>query len=66
MEEKDWIVITGYLINTGVGGGLEFFGPFTEEQAKKFQSKISLNRPPNWVSPSWVSLAVQLLRGEAS
>jgi hypothetical protein len=31
---RDWIVIAGQLIDNTEGGGFEFFGPFTKEQAK--------------------------------
>jgi hypothetical protein len=31
---KDWIVITGSLVDTTEGGGFEFHGPFTEAQAQ--------------------------------
>ena len=33
MCERNWIVIKGQLVDTTRGGGFEFFGPFTYEEA---------------------------------
>jgi hypothetical protein len=59
MEDRNWIVMTGHPVNTSLGGGFEFFGPYSEEEAKKFQSKmVSLQQPGNWIA-----VAIQLLKG---
>lgn len=43
--EKNWIVIVGTLINTTAGdGGLEFFGPYTEEEAEQVRRRYVFNR----------------------
>lgn len=41
MHIRDWIVIAGSLIDTTKGGGFEFFGPFTEEEANFARGKLS-------------------------
>ena len=53
---RDWIVIHGSLIDTPSGGGFEFFGPFTHEEAIEFRAKIL-------APPDLMSVAVQLLKG---
>jgi hypothetical protein len=54
-DSRNWIVITGSILNTAQGGGgLEFFGPYTEDQAVRLQRLLA--------SPSCeLVLAVQLL-----
>jgi hypothetical protein len=44
-EVRDWIVIQGTLINTEIGGGFEFFGPFTEDEAKHAFVNPQIDRP---------------------
>ena len=39
-EERKWIVIKGQLVDTTRGGGFEFFGPFTEEEANNVRDKM--------------------------
>lgn len=51
-----WIVISGTILNTVCGGGLELFGPFdTEAAAKKYQRAMKQTKPD-------VCMAVELLR----
>lgn len=38
---RDWIVIAGSLVDTTQGGGYEFFGPFTEEEANLARDNMS-------------------------
>lgn len=52
---KDWIVMSGQPVMTTTGGGFEFFGPFTEEQAKIVREKLADSRGER------VSIAIQLL-----
>jgi hypothetical protein len=32
--EKNWIVLSGAVLHSRSGGGFEFFGPYTEEDAR--------------------------------
>ena len=55
---KNWIVISGQPIDTVDGGGFEFFGPFTKDEAKWVRKQqLSQYYPPG----NWISIAVQLL-----
>ena len=42
MSEPDrrWMVMSGQPLDTSEGGGFEFFGPFTEDEAKKVREII--------------------------
>jgi len=41
-ETRNWIVMTGQPLDTTKGGGFEFFGPYTENEAKaKREEKIA-------------------------
>jgi len=59
----DWIVMQGTLINTVQGGGgFEFFGPYTEQEAIKAEN--TLNATAKRVNrPDVVATKLQLLRG---
>jgi hypothetical protein len=55
---RDWIVIAGQLIDDVNGGGYEFFGPFTEDEAQEVRqgmAEASKNNEDRMV------VAVQLL-----
>jgi hypothetical protein len=39
-EPKNWIVIQGQIVDTVDGGGFEFFGPFTEKEARNVRSRM--------------------------
>ena len=48
MTKRNWIVISGGIVDTVKGGGLEFFGPFTEPEAEAYkqhqdQHKLQIN-----------------------
>ena len=40
MSERNWIVIKGQLVDTTRGGGFEFFGPFTGEEANNVRDSM--------------------------
>jgi len=42
---RNWIVITGQLIDSTEGGGFEFHGPFTEEEAQAVVKTLSSTCP---------------------
>jgi hypothetical protein len=57
-EVKNWIVMQGTILNTVNGGGFEFFGPYTEQEAimvKNHMDKCNHR-------PDIASIIVQLLR----
>jgi hypothetical protein len=37
---RDWIVVQGSLLSSAGGGGFEFFGPFTEEEAVEVRDEL--------------------------
>ena len=51
---RDWIVIHGSVVNTVTGGGFEYFGPFTWQEARKAQSAM--------FKPEYSTIMIQLLR----
>jgi hypothetical protein len=58
MSDKtyDWIVIHGQLVDTTAGGGgFEFYGPFSEEEALLVRNDIATRRP------DVLTLALQLI-----
>jgi hypothetical protein len=57
----DWIVMQGTLINTVQGGGFEFFGPYTEQEAIKAEN--TLNATAKQCKADVVATKLQLLRG---
>jgi len=62
MEDKKWIVMTGQPIDTIKGGGFEFFGPYTEDDAKEVQKRfLELKNP---YPGSQICIALQLLTYE--
>lgn len=55
---QNWIIIKGQPIDTTHGGGFEFFGPYTEAEAKLIRSKL-LDRKEE--PGQTIVLAVQLI-----
>jgi hypothetical protein len=54
---RDWIVISGSIINTTTKGGFEFFGPFTEIEANCYREELLTEGGANEVT-----ICVQLLK----
>lgn len=66
MTIRDWIVIRGSIIDSTQGGGYEFFGPFTEGEAKFVRERmhtphdemqtisIQLLKLPNLLGKHWL------------
>ena len=55
---RDWMVMSGCIIDTTVGGGgFEFFGPFTEAEAHQVRDRFVGVHP----NPNAQVIAVQLL-----
>lgn len=61
--DNDWIVIAGQPVDTTRGGGFEFFGPFTEQEAQDVRAIIIAqhNRRQQYDECEQIVLAVQLL-----
>ena len=55
-EPFDWIVISGQLIDTTMGGGFEFHGPFTEAEAREVRLALV-----NTANEDHTCVALQLL-----
>lgn len=43
MSERNWIILTGQPVDTTHGGGFEFHGPYTEEEAQLVRSHCVAN-----------------------
>lgn len=59
MMERNWIVVTGQLVNTVKGGGFDFLGPYTENEAETIKRRL-------WgmtdLQVGALTMAVELLR----
>lgn len=58
-NERNWIVIAGQLIDTTKGGGFEFFGPYTEDEAEAVKQRLCGSAP---LETDKLTMAVELLR----
>lgn len=47
MPIKDWIVVAGSIVDTTDGGGFEFFGPYTLEEAEETKARILIDKDPS-------------------
>jgi hypothetical protein len=56
---KNWIVISGRLLDTIRGGGFEFLGPFTQEEAERY---VEIIKQHVVVGGDVMAIAVELLR----
>ncbi len=65
-NERNWMVYCGTLLNTSSGGGgLEFFGPFTEAEATTVRAtfaKSMMAGRNRHVAGTFMCEAIQLLR----
>jgi len=59
MMTRDWIVISGQPVDSTTGGGYEFFGPFTQEEAERLRESWVKDKDDPF---SHIVMAVQLLR----
>jgi hypothetical protein len=59
-ERRDWIVLAGQPVDTTSGGGYEFFGPFTEDEARRRREQI-LSKLSKRAGYDQIVLMVQLL-----
>jgi hypothetical protein len=59
---SDWIVMQGTIINTAKGGGFEFFGPYTEQEAIKAEKTLNATAK-ECKRPDVIATRLQLLRG---
>ena len=53
---RDWIVISGGIINTTKGGGYEFFGPFTEAEAVEVRDELRSEGNSNEITTTCIQL----------
>lgn len=62
--DKNWMVIDGQPIDTICGGGFEFFGPFTEAEARIVRQSILVARQQagSGEPHGSITMAVELLR----
>ena len=47
---RNWIVVSGTIVNTVNGGGFEFIGPFTEREAKDYLAQHKSDDEDLWVA----------------
>ena len=60
--KKNWIVISGQPVDSVDGGGYEFFGPYTEEEAQAERESVMAGYLKlGHVPGSFIVMAVELL-----
>lgn len=57
MSERNWIVLTGQPVDTTKGGGFEFNGPYTEEEAQMIRTHCVANMEVG----AEICMAIQLI-----
>jgi hypothetical protein len=62
MNEENWIVYCGTILDTTKGGGLEFFGPFSEASALEARTNMVTDMTASGhIAGTFMCEAVELL-----